>query len=50
MSLHTGRKIHRCDWKELSIEKYVIEKVESLAESENQPIMYQGYPNVEWAP
>ena len=49
MSLYTGRCIHIYDWKELPIDKYVIERLESLADAENQPIVHQGYPILEWA-
>ena len=50
MSLHTGRRIHGYEWEELPIDEHVIERVEDLAESENQPIMHRGMPNFEWAP
>ena len=47
MSLHTGRRIHGYNWKELPIDEHVIERAESLAEVENQTIMHHGYPNSE---
>ena len=40
MSLRTGRKIHGFQWNELSIDDYVVERVEVLAEEEKQPIMH----------
>ena len=50
MSLYNLRCIHRYKQKELPIEKYVIERVESLAaEAENQLITNQGYTSSEWA-
>ena len=50
MSLHTGKRIHGYHWKELPVDEYVIERVESLAKNEDQPIMHNGYPHFEWAP
>ena len=50
MSLHTGKRIHGYQWDELPVDKYVIERVEAIAESEEQPIMSKGYPNFEWTP
>ena len=47
--MHTEKK-HSYQWEEYPICYYVIEGVEFSAEDENQPIMYDGYPNVEWAP
>ena len=50
MSLHTGKRIHGYIWDELPIDEYVIERVESLAEEQGQPLMRDGVPNFEWAP
>ena len=43
ISLHTGKHIHDYRWKELPVDKYVIERVESLAKNEAQPIMRYPY-------
>ena len=50
MSLHSGRWIHVYKWDELPIDEYVIERVESLAKGQEQPIMHNGMPSFEWAP
>ena len=50
MSLHSGKRIHGYNWDELPIDDYVVERVESLAETEEQPIMHNGMPSFEWAP
>jgi len=42
MSLSTGRRIHCYQWTELPIPDYVIDRVESLAEGEDQPSMTNG--------
>ena len=49
ISLHTGKRIHGYYWKEIPVDKYVIERVESLAKTEDQPIMHNRYPHFEWA-
>ena len=50
MSLHSGKRIHGYKWEELPIDEHIIERVESLAEKEKQPIMHRGKPCFEWAP
>ena len=50
MSLHTGKRIHGFQWDELPIDEYVIERVEALAEEQNQPLMHRGKPCFEWSP
>ena len=50
MSLYTGRKIHAFGWKELPIHEDVINRVEQLAEEENQPTMNDRVPLFEWEP
>ena len=50
MSLHSGKRIHGYNWDELPIDEYVIERVESLAEEQEQPLMRDGVPNFEWTP
>ena len=50
MSLYTGKRIHGYKWKELPIDEYVIDRVETLAEEEKQPIMKGGMPIFEWGP
>ena len=49
MSLRTCKKIHSYQWEELSIGEYVIQRIESLAEGENQPVVHDGYSNFDWA-
>ena len=50
MSLHSEKWIYGYKWDELHIDEYVIERVESLAEQEEQPIMHQEMPSFEWSP
>ena len=50
MSLHTGKRIHGFQWDELPIDEYVIERVEALAEEQNQPLMHRGKPCFVWSP
>ena len=50
MSLHSGRRIHSCSWEELPINEYVVERVESLAEAEEESVMHNGMPSFELAP
>ena len=50
MSLHSGKRIHGYSWDELPIDESVVERVESLAEEQGQPIMQDGVPNFEWTP
>ena len=50
MSLYTGKVIHAYAWQELPIHEEVIEKVEYLADLENQPKMTDRVPLFEWAP
>lgn len=50
MSLHSGKRIHSYQLEELSIDKYVIGRVEALAEDEKQPLMHNDMPSFEWAP
>ena len=50
MSLHTGKRIHGFQWDELPIDDHVIERVEALAEEQNQPLMHRGKPCFEWSP
>ena len=50
MSLYSGKRIHGYKWKELPIDDYVINRVEELAEAEDQPVMHNGLPNFEWSP
>ena len=46
---YSGRRIHGYKWDEFPVDDYVIERVESLAEEEKQPLMYNGMPSFEWA-
>ena len=48
MSLHICNHIHDCQQKELSVEEFVIKRVEFLVKCEEQPIMHNRYPNFEW--
>ena len=48
MSLYTGKKIHAYDWTELPIDKDVIDRVEELSTSENQPEIIDNLPLFEW--
>ena len=50
MSLHSGKGIHGFIWDELPIDEYAIERVESLAAEQGQPLMRDGTPIFEWAP
>ena len=50
MSLYSGMRIYGYKWKELPIDEYVLARVEELAEAQNQPLMYNGVLNFEWAP
>ena len=49
MSLYMGKRIHRYHWDELPIDEHMIERVESMAKKEDQPIMNRGLPCFEWA-
>ena len=49
MSLYSGKRIHGYKWDELPVDEYVIERVESLAEQEKQPLMHKGMPTFEWS-
>eukprot|EP00591_Stephanopyxis_turris_P002448 CAMPEP_0195514222 /NCGR_PEP_ID=MMETSP0794_2-20130614/5672_1 /TAXON_ID=515487 /ORGANISM="Stephanopyxis turris, Strain CCMP 815" /LENGTH=270 /DNA_ID=CAMNT_0040642419 /DNA_START=1033 /DNA_END=1845 /DNA_ORIENTATION=+ len=46
MSLHTGKKLHSCNWKELPIDDEVIARVEALATKD----LNEKYPMFEWKP
>ena len=48
MSSYSEKRIHGYKWDELPIDEYVIERVETLAEGEKQPLMHNGLPNFEW--
>ena len=50
MSLHSGKRIHGFQWDELPIDEHVIERVEALAEEQDQPLMHRGKPCFEWSP
>ena len=41
MSLYPGKRIHGYSWDQLPIDGYVIERVESLAKDQGQPIIYK---------
>ena len=43
-----GKKIHAYDWTELPIDKDVIDRVEELSTSENQPEIIDNLPLFEW--
>ena len=48
MSLSTGKKSHTFNLAELPINDYVIDRVEEMEISANQPTMTNGYPIFEW--
>ena len=50
MSLHVGQRIYSYSWEDLPIDEYVIEIVESLVETEEEPIMHNGITSFEWTP
>ena len=50
MILHSGRRINGYSWDKLPVDDYVIERVKSLAEEQEQLIMHNGMPSFEWAP
>ena len=50
MSLYTGKKLHAYVWTELPIDEDVIERVEYLANKENQPYHMDDHPIFEWSP
>jgi hypothetical protein len=50
MSLSTGKRLHCYQWTELPVPDYVIDRVETMAEGEGQPIMTNGHPIFEWSP
>ena len=50
MSIHSGKRIHGYNWDELTIDEYVIDRVESLAAEQEQPLMHDGVPNFELTP
>ena len=44
MSLATVNQLHGFNWNRLTIDDYIIDSVEEIARSDNQPIMTNGYP------
>ena len=38
------------NWTESPVENYIIDRVEEIERSENQPIMTNGYPILKWDP
>ena len=50
MSLHSGKQINSFNYKELPIYDEVINRVEELTLSQQQPIFKQGRPIFEWSP
>ena len=42
MSLHVGIRIYACKWEELPIDEHVVDRVESMAEQEKQPMVNYG--------
>ena len=50
MSLHSGKRIHGYHWDELPIDEHAIERVESLAAEQEQPLMHDEVPSFEWTP
>ena len=50
MSLHSGKRTHGFQWDELPIDEHVIERVEAMAEEQEQPLMNRGKPCFEWSP
>ena len=50
MSLYSGKRIHGYKWEVLPIDAHIIERVEQLAEDQEQPIMNRGMPCFEWTP
>ena len=48
MSSATGNKYYALNWTELSIDDQVINRVEEMVISDNQPIMTNGYTIFEW--
>ena len=50
MSLCYGKRTHGCNCDKLPIDGNVIERVESLAEEQGQPLMRDGAPNFEHKP
>ena len=49
MSIHSGKRIYGYNWDELPIDNYVIERVESLAEEQEEVTMHDGIPSFKWA-
>jgi hypothetical protein len=49
MSLYSGKRLHSYEWKELPIDDDVINRVEELANREDDPTMINGYPVFTWA-
>ena len=50
MSLNTGRRLHSYHWTQLPIPDDVIERVETMAEKENQPLLVDNVTMFEWQP
>ena len=50
MNLYTCKRIHDYSWDKLPTDDHVIERVESMEEVEDQPLMHDGYPIFEWTP
>ena len=48
MSLISGRRIHAYQWKEVPISSEIIDRVDELAEKEDQPLLHDGIPIFEW--
>ena len=50
MSLYTGKQLHSYIWEELPISEEVIERVELMAQEEEQPLHDNSHPLFEWFP
>ena len=50
MVLENGRKMHAFSWTEFSIDDYLINRVEEMSRSDNQPIVINCYHIFEWDP
>ena len=50
MALATGNPLHALKWTELPIVNCIIDIFEETERSDNQPIMTNGYPILEWDP
>jgi len=44
ISLYSGKRIHSYEWKELSIDEEVVDRVEEIAVNEEATEMKRGYP------